>query len=271
MGGFQMEINEKFLKNLAEKYNFLQERYCTECIEKLNNIQRSDLNLFYSKHYHYSEIGDIFSNGLLRHIDAGKCLYKQPSTKIRKSADINDYYALYYNSNHQLLISEPVYSHYFKLVTIYFDENIQITYSVDDDGGDSSPQFRFMEYTEYSNGNVLSCEKFAKQYNPPYGVEINGEYYEYEGIKLISAIKIENYNTAYEPFQNPVLRFEFIPGRILNPDIFYYDFKYDNSEKLICKKTQRYTTECTKENTLTLVKSEIEKLKKFGVNCFELQ
>lgn len=268
-----MEINEIFLKGLIEKYNFLYKQYFTECKEKLNDIQKSNLNLFYSKSYRYGEVGDIFSNSILRHIDAGKCLYKQPSAKIRKGVDVNDYYMLYYDSNHKLVMSEPVYSHHFKLVTIYFDKNIQITYSVDDDGSTPqfSPQFRSMEYTEYNNGHIGSCEKFSQQYNSPYGVEISGEYYKYDGLKLISAIRIENYNTAYEPFQHPALSLGFIPGRIINPDIFCYDFEYDNPEKLICKKTQRYTSECNKENTITLAMSEIEKLSKFGLNCFGLE
>ena len=53
-----MEINEMFLKGLAEKFNFLQNKYFTQCREKLNNTQRSDLKLFYSKAYRYGEIED---------------------------------------------------------------------------------------------------------------------------------------------------------------------------------------------------------------------
>jgi hypothetical protein len=190
----------------------------------------------------------------------GKCLYKQPTEKLRKNTNIDDYYMLYFNSNQELIMSE-FSSSYPKSVTIYVDKNVQISYLID--GG--VPQFRSLEYAEYIDGKIASCEKFTKLYQPPYGIKINGEYYEYDNSTLIKAVKFENYNTNYEPFCSPALQLGLVPGRILNPDIFSYEFNYDDSENLICKKTHKYTPENLREYTIILKKVELNKLKNFGI------
>ncbi|MBQ6213288.1 MAG: hypothetical protein IJJ57_10415, partial [Ruminococcus sp.] len=113
-------LYEKFFK-LTESYNskldhefFIKKFYV--------GYAKDSAYIFYNK--------NMFSKSILHHVDAKKCLIKKILKKIPANADPNEYTIYYFDSNNKLLYSSLGIDTLRKIVTVYFDECVQIEYLV---------------------------------------------------------------------------------------------------------------------------------------------
>lgn len=226
----------------------------------------------------------LFSGSILRHIDAGKCLYSRLYNNIPKKADKRNYTSVFFKAD-ELVMSEFSIDTV-KEVTFYLDrsnEKLQAVFFVRNNENNqpqryinpldiydlangSKPQqkhFYSFDYSVYDDKNrLVSNELYEKQYGFPYGVTVTGEYYEYSGEKLIYAVKYRNYN---ENYYNDCTLIQ--PGVFFNPEIYYYDFEYTD-DAVFCSMTRKYSPNEDHSKRFEPDISELRKLSKYGVRCF---
>ncbi|MFT3951499.1 MAG: hypothetical protein QM689_06055 [Oscillospiraceae bacterium] len=83
-----MELNDQFFEDLNDKCKSLFHQYGKV---DLKSFDTDGLSTFYGKGF------DTYSNGILRHMEAGKCLYKKLLPSLRNGANQDDYERYYLN------------------------------------------------------------------------------------------------------------------------------------------------------------------------------
>lgn len=262
-----MEFDSSFFKELKERYVRFGKEYSDI------PMQTDSDNLIVK----YGKSPDTFKNSLLRHIDEGKCQYKKLLNKLKDNLVQRDYTQFYFNEKNELIKSVFGMPDGYSFDTYYISKDnmkIQAEYRVDS-RSQTLGCFEIARYDDF--GNIISCEKFQRQFKSPYGAEIDGEYYFYDSDNknMISAYKIKDFNLIYEPFYSPFLKFysEFYGDAeektIVNPEIYLYQFIYDASGIATqCEVTHKVSQSKATQNILDIDCKELKKLSSYGVKCF---
>ena len=250
-------LYEKFFK-LTESYNskldhefFIKKFYV--------GYAKDSAYIFYNK--------NMFSKSILHHVDAKKCLIKKILKKIPANTDPNEYTIYYFDSNNKLLYSSLGIDTLRKIVTVYFDECVQIEYLVTKNSfGEEIFDILSAEINEFDdNKKIIKCEVFKNEKKSPYGTSISIEYYFYDNERLS---KVENYMNYNPNFILDSIVKMYCPNRIINPEKYTYLFK-NNNDDILVKKIHHYSETEERIENLSLKRKEIEKLKSNGFNCFE--
>lgn len=260
-------VNE-FIEQAYTKYNELKCQF----IDTINWEKYLNYNEYTIKYCKDNSIifsdKPMFSASILRHIDANKCLF---SKLIKKPSSLKsqEYTSYYYDDNGKLIMSEFQIDIYTKQTTYYINnnnENVQITFFIMPNEKMQLQKYFFsLEYSVYDDNNRLTkCETYIRQAKIPFGISVYGEYYQYNGFKLIKAIKYDDYNKNFK--MNAIMK-EFCPTIVINPCIYEYYFEYLQNA-IFCKKIRKYSQNEDSINQYELKKTELIKLASNGVSCF---
>lgn len=211
---------------------------------------------------------DMFSYGILRHIDANKCLFSALHRQMPKKSRNEEYTAFYYDDEH-LVMSEFKMPGYGSRITFYLcgenEKNQIAVFIMNNERNLPKVYFSTFEHSIFDDENrIVSNEFYENQSSDPYGVTASAEYYEYDGTVLTNAIKYENYNKNFKP--HSALK-EICPTLIINPCIYEYAFEYSNNS-VFCEKKHRYSQTENVIKKYELKNVELLKLLKNGVDCF---
>ena len=262
-------VNE-FIEQAYTKYNELKCQF----IDTINWEKYLNYNEYTIKYCKDNSIifsdKTMFSASILRHIDANKCLFSRLMKK-PSSLKPQEYTSYFYDDNGKLIMSEFQMDIDTKYTTYYINnnnnnENVQIAFFImPNEKRQLKKYFSSLEYAVYDNNNRLTkCETYISRPKPPYGISVYGEYYQYNGFKLIKAIKYDDYN---KNFKWSALMKEFCPTIIINPCIYEYYFEY-LQDAILCKKIRKYSQNEDSINQYELKKAELIKLANNGVSCF---
>ncbi len=250
---------------LYEKFLMLTESYNSRLDHELFS---KNLNVGYAKDTSYIYYNkNMFSKSLLHHINAKKCLIKRISKKLPEKANPNEYTLYYFDSDNKLLYSSLKIDERRKIVTVFFDECVQIKYYVTKNTRDEeSFSLLSAEINEFDdNNNIIKCETFKNEKKPPYGTSISCEYYYYDNEILSKIESFEDYNPNFT--LDSFIK-SYCPDRIINPEKFTYLFE-KNNEDILVKKIRHYSESENRIEDFLFKRKEINRLKSNGINCFE--
>ena len=260
------DINE-FKGNAETKFAALKEKY----FDNINwdiYYKRDGYTVKYGKDIslQYSAAGSC-SGGILRHIDANKCLYPHLYKAEPKGKDSCDYSRSYFDGEQRLVMSEYEVPGMAETVNLYIYDGSSIVQTGFTVMGDHKRRnvgyFGFIEHCILEDGRVISCETFT---NKKAGITADGEYYEYEGSRLARAVKYKQYCKNEKPAG---IIFVNCPDRIINPEVFRYSFEY-SGEKVICHIVNEFSASRSSERCFEFKQKEIAKLRRNGISCFDV-
>lgn len=255
-------------------YNLLYEKFLTitkSYNSKLDHeIFSKNLNVGYAKDTAIFYDKNMFSKSLLHHINAKKCLIKRISKKLPNNANPNDYTLFYFDSNNKLLYSSFKIDENRKMVTVFFDDRVQIEYYVTkNDYGKECFSIISAEINEFDDNNkIIKCETFQNEKKSPFGTSISCEYYYYDKENLAKIECYMNYNPNFYTERFNSFRRLYCPDRIINPEKYTYLFEKSN-EDILVKKIHHFSETEDHIVNLLLTRKEINKLKSNGINCFD--
>ena len=208
---------------------------------------------------------DLCSHRILRHFDAKKALFPRLYNKLLKGAEPAAYAEMYFDKDgklHHLVhqISETVY-----YVTIPVSKQLQADYRVEHIAG-RKPFITFlcMEWTEYDpDGNPVSVESFQRNGSLADGVIISCEYYRYENGKLIHADYYKEFDSDGR-IEEPLVR-RMVPDRIMNPEVFAYDFQRTEGG-ILCTRTIYWSASKTYTGSFLMPEKELKKMEEHGMS-----
>ncbi len=212
---------------------------------------------------------DLSSHRILQHINVAKALFPRLYKKLPKGAIAESYATMHFDKDGKLHHLEQSINSCRKYVTICISDQLQADYVVNIySGGESDVSIELldMEWAEYdSDGNPVSVESFRGDGTLNYGVTINCEYYQYENGKLVHADQFKDYCTGVR-LEESMVR-QFVPDRIMNPEIFAYDFERTD-DGVLCMKTNYYSKSKTFTQSINMPEKEIKKMEEHGIRCF---
>lgn len=209
---------------------------------------------------------DLCSHRILRHFEAKKGLFPRLYKKLPKGTEPSEYAEMYFDKEGKLhhsvhQISETVY-----YVTIPISEQLLADFRVEIiTGRKPFITLLFMEWTEYDHhGNPVSIESFQRNGSLADGVIISCEYYRYENGKLIHIDFFKEFDSDGK-IEEPLVR-RMVPDRIMNPEIFAYDFQRTEGG-ILCTRTIYWSESKTYTGTFLMPEKEVKKMEEHGI-CF---
>lgn len=249
---------------LLRKYAQLR----SSCIDSYEpDFSRDGYTVRYAKIPDPSLSSDLCSHRILQHFDAKKALFPRLYNKLPKGAEPSAYVEMFFDEEgklHHLVhqISETVC-----YATIPVSKQLLADYRIEQFAG-RKPfiTFLFMEWTEYDpDGHPVSVESFQRNGSLADGVIISCEYYQYENGKLIHADYFKGFDSNGKIEEQLVRRM--VPDRIMNPEIFAYDFQR-TEDGILCTKTNYWSASRTYTGSFLMPEKELKKMEEHGICCF---
>ncbi|MDE7295465.1 MAG: hypothetical protein K2N72_13665 [Oscillospiraceae bacterium] len=258
-----IDVN-KFKENADESFGKIRDNFIARCDWDIYR-GREKFTVKFGKDISFSLSGrNMFGGDILRHADYNKCLFSPLHGKLSPRSKE---YTFYYFDGDRLVSSEFPMPGYGSRITFYlYDNNAKylVTFFVmNNERGMPSPSFSELVHSVYDDENrIVSCEIFN---NKTGSVSASREYYEYEGKRLIRAVKFEEYSRDYKPDK---VMLEICPTLIINPFIYKYNFEYAEAA-VFCEIIRKYSREEDTSKRFELKNAVLAGLKKYGVDCFE--
>lgn len=257
-----IDVN-KFKENADENFGKIRDNFIARCDWDIYK-GKEKFTVKFGKDISFSLSGkNMFGGDILRHADHNKCLFSPLHEKLSPRAKD---YTFYYFDGDRLVLSEFPMSGYGSRITFYLYDNnakdLMTFFVMNNERGMLSPSFSELVHSVYDDENrIVSCVFFN---NKSGDVSASGEYYEYEGARLIGAVKFEEYSKDCKPDK---VILEICPTLIINPFIYEYNFEYTGSA-VFCEIIRKYSREEDKAKRFELKNAELAGLKKYGVDCF---
>ena len=209
---------------------------------------------------------DLCSHRIIQHFEAKKALFPRFYKNLPKGACAEAYAAAYFDPDGNLHHMAHRIDETKRYITIPVSEQLLADYRVEElPGRKPFVTFLSMEWTEYGDdGNPVSVESFRRNGSLADGVIINSEYYQYENGKMIRA---DRFDTFDSDFQSGGLVLRFVPDRIMNPEVFSYDFEPAEGG-VLCTRTNFWSKSKTYTHSFLMPQKELQKMEEHGIRCF---
>lgn len=210
---------------------------------------------------------DLCSHRVLQHFEAKKALFPRLFKKLPQGANAQEYAVLYFDRDETLHHLEFQMDAARRYLTVPLSGQLQADFEVRiwEAGRKPFVTFLSMEWTEYGDdGRPVSVESFRRNGSLADGVIINSEYYQYENGKMIHADRFDSFDSD---FQSGGLVLRFVPDRIMNPEVFAYDFEPAEGG-VLCTRTNFWSKSKTYTQSFLMPQKELQKMEENGIRCF---
>lgn len=255
-----MEFDQK---KLLAKYAELRQQYANPYEPDLSPEGRT---VRYAKIPDVSASANLYSRAILRHFDSKKALFPRQYAKLPKGADAAEYDALYFDPDGRLHHLDYCAPGFGRFAAVLDSDQLVLTYRIFDQP-DRKPFITLltMEWTEYgADGEPVSVTEFRRNGSLADGVIINCEYYQYENGRMCHADRFAEFDSD---FSGGGLITRLAPDKILNPEIFSYDFQRTEGG-VRCTRTHFWSRSKTYRASILMPEKELLKLEKNGIRCF---